>query len=178
MNTTSIATKSIAWETRPFEGRDHGAIRFLFETEEFEIQLAGQIEYTAKREDARTVIYGRGEEEVDFSEAYAYAKTIESGLKRGVDKALDKMFDAGNAQVKRNKRAVIDEAIEKFDFLAELIEGVTLRWSDKAGCSMCPCSPGFRTIPNVYVTLPTEVSWQDEPYMVKYIVNNIWVTKK
>jgi len=81
-----------------------------------------------------------GEQDVDFSEAYKLAEEVGS-LSRGASVEADKMFDKLNRQVVKNKKAVIAEAIEKFDELS-FLKDVKFNFSRYCFCS-CPCSPGF-----------------------------------
>lgn len=175
-----MSTAIIEEATTAFEFNEYKTCaNAKFETENYEIQIIAEMVNT--KADYRTAVYGSGEVEVDFTEAYAYAQTLESGLRRGEDKKLDKMFDVLNAEVKRNKRAVIDAAIEESSLLASILSDVVLRWSDKAGCTMCKCSPGFKAVPTVDVILETEETNYEGETVVRgrrYTVTNVWVTMK
>lgn len=175
MSTAIIEEATTSFTFNDFKSK----ARAEYETENFKINILAEM--VNRKADDRTVVYGEGETEVDFSAAYEFGKSLETGLRRGENKELDKMFDVLNAEVKRNKRAVIDEAIAESSLLASILADVNLRWSDKAGCTMCKCSPGFKAVPTVEVILETEdTNWEGESVIRgrRYTVTNVWVTKK
>lgn len=141
--------------------------RAKYETEGYEIVMIAKPSW--KTRNTRLVIVGDGEQKVDFNDAYAMGELQESGLRRGVNKEMDRLFDHLNNQVKRNKRAVIDGGIAEDEGLAGILAGVEIRWSNKAGCS-CPCSPGFVTS-----KANNFVKTQDGSTVV---VTDIYITKK
>lgn len=60
------------------------------------------------------------------------------GVPRG-DAAVDAECDRWNRAYVRIARDAAQEALAE----AFGIDGVKMRWDRNAGCSMCPCSPGF-----------------------------------
>ena len=90
----------------------------------------------------KTRVYVGGEEKVDFSEARALSEAAGT-YRREANVEADKMWDRLNRQVIKNKRAVVEAALAQPSELSELLGGLKLSFSKYAGCSSCPCSPGF-----------------------------------
>jgi len=94
-----------------------------------------------------------GENDVDFSEAYRLAE--EAGTsRRGECVEADKAFDKANRQVVKNQKAVVQEAIEKFEEL-EFLRGVKFNFSRYCFCS-CPCSPGLIGEARPFIEVPVK----------------------
>ncbi len=94
-------------------------------------------------------VYVSGEAEVDFSEAYA-RRDAQGAWDRGVDEETDKAFARLNRQVVKNKKALIEEALQTVEGLEELLtDGNKLTFSRTAGCG-CGCSPAF--VPQTGIT--------------------------
>jgi hypothetical protein len=94
-----------------------------------------------------------GEDDVDFSEAYRLAE--EAGThRRGECVEADKAFDKGNRQVVKNQKAVVAEAIQKFEELS-FLKGVKFNFSRYCFCS-CPCSPGLIGEARPFIEVPVE----------------------
>ena len=112
------------------------------DTENYDITIR-TIDNTWDREAGKKVrVYVEGETPVDFTEAYEMQKANEFAA-RGVNPDEDKLFNQLNRQVVKNKRIILNEAIEAVYELGELIDGAKFTFSKHAGCSSCPCSPGF-----------------------------------
>lgn len=107
------------------------------ENDEWKIYLVESDEWKNRK----LRVYVEGYESVDFDEAYAMA-TEDSGLRRGVNEAMDKKFDQLNRKVVKNQKAVILEAIESVDVVRNLIGSTKFGFWKTAGCS-CGCSSGW-----------------------------------
>lgn len=106
------------------------------EDDNFRVDISTGANYNA----SKVRIYTEGEVDVDFSAAYAMA-TEETGVRRGENEEMDKAFDKLNRQVVKNKKAVIDEAVEKNSVVRTLLGGAKYGFWKTAGCS-CGCSAG------------------------------------
>lgn len=137
--------------------------RTVIEAGEFTIQL---IAAKPSERPKKTRVYVSGEDDVDFSPAYAATEldrqTSGQGyVGRGYSPETDKLFDALNRQVVRNQRAVLAQARIAVPELDAILGNNTFGFSRHAGCS-CSCSPGFvasgylrvagRAITDVFVT--------------------------
>tara|TARA_R110000782_G_scaffold63220_2_gene129692 strand:+ start:796 stop:1350 length:555 start_codon:yes stop_codon:yes gene_type:complete len=87
-------------------------------------------------------VFSDGETAVDFAEAYEMASSRSSHMK-GVDAETDKLFATLNRKVVKNKKALINEAIESVYVVNQILRRLEIKFDKKAGCGMCPCSPGF-----------------------------------
>lgn len=113
----------------------------------------------------KTRLYVSGETKVDFTEAYELQKA-NGYAPIGTNPDEDKLFRKLNREVVKNKRAVAADAIEAVYELGEMIDSSKLSFSNKAGCSMCPCSPGF-IVDRIVRDIETG-----------RVVTDIWVTVK
>lgn len=117
-----------------------GRAEFTVTTSDYDYQVRLTTAKTWKAK--KTRIYVEGETEADFSEAQKLSE-LAGSYSRGVSPEADKAWDRGNREVVKNQRAVIDRALECSPLLRQIVGGEALKFSRKAGCSMCPCSPGF-----------------------------------
>lgn len=109
---------------------------FTVEDDSFKVYVSTKSNYNP----SKVRVYTEGEVDVDFSAAYAMANE-ETGLLRGKNEEMDKAFDKLNRQVVKNKKAVIEEAIEKNSVVRTLLGGAKYGFWKTAGCS-CGCSSG------------------------------------
>lgn len=114
----------------------------------------------------KTRIYVDGEPDVDFTEAYAMQKA-NGYAPIGTNPAEDSLFRKLNREVVKNKRAVIEALLGQPTEMLDLLGGMKLSFSKYAGCSMCPCSPGF--IAELPIKRIAETNQS---------ITDIWITRK
>lgn len=95
-------------------------------------------------------VYGSAyKDKVEALVGFSY-DDLKSGLK-GEDPDMDKLWSRWN----RAEVRVMREDAEKTLFAAGIDNGEgTLKFSRKAGCSLCPCSPGFILENSIEVDVP------------------------
>lgn len=129
------------------------------------------------REDSRKArVYVSGEEDVDFTEAYAMQRA-NGYANKGTNPEEDKLFAKLNRQVVKNQKAVIEEARVAIPELAEMLEGKSLTFSRTAGCG-CGCSSGF--VPSSQIGASgTYMDFGGVRKEARHMkVTNIWISKK
>lgn len=150
--------------------------RVQFETENFRILIDFTLWGYDRESQRKARVSVDGEDEVDFTEAYALQKA--NGYQnRGVNPEEDKLFAKLNRQVVANKKAVIEAAKAESAYLAEMLDGRKLAFSRTAGCS-CGCSPAF--VPDRHLGGTIEYPEHDGTTRVAegVKVRNLWVTRK
>lgn len=121
--------------------------RIEFDVEGFTVSANLHPEYSWKRP-TKTRVYVGGEDEVDFTEAYAMQRANaethgDPFYGKGTFPEEDKLFAALNRQVVKNQKAVIEELRMTSEELDNIIAPAgKLTFSRTAGCS-CGCSAGF-----------------------------------
>ena len=55
---------------------------------------------------------------------------------------MENLMNRTSRPYKEWKKMVIP-ALQNMGFTDEDLDGIQIKWSQKAGCTMCPCSPGF-----------------------------------
>ncbi|WIC89472.1 hypothetical protein SEA_BAJUNIPER_49 [Microbacterium phage BAjuniper] len=120
--------------------------RVHLEAEGFTVQVVLHPLYSYKRP-TKARVYVGGEEDVDFSEAYAMQRANaethgDPFYGKGTFPEEDKLFAKLNRQVVKNQKAVIEEAMQTSEAVADLLADRKLTFSRTAGCS-CGCSSGF-----------------------------------
>ena len=116
-------------------------------------------------------IFVDGYAEVDFTAAYDM-RSEETGLRRGYNDEMDKLFDKLNRQVVKNQKAVIVEAIDKSSVLRAMLGNAKFGFWKTAGCS-CGCSSGF--IADAYAVIESD---RDGNIHRRFTVEDIFVFKK
>ncbi|AUG84844.1 hypothetical protein PBI_DISMAS_47 [Microbacterium phage Dismas] len=121
--------------------------RLTIEADGFQVTIVLHPAYGWKR-NTKTRVYVGGEEEVDFSEAYAMqrANAEEHGdpfYPRGTFPEEDKLFARLNRQVVKNQKAVVEELRQTSEEADDVLARAgKLTFSRTAGCG-CGCSPAF-----------------------------------
>lgn len=126
--------------------------RITIEVDGFTVQAILHPNFSWKRS-TKTRIYVGGEEQVDFSEAYAMQRENEAAYReanpthpfygKGAFPAEDKLFASLNRQVVKNLKAVVEELRMTDERLEDILaSGGKLTFSRTAGCG-CGCSSGF-----------------------------------
>lgn len=148
-------TAPITW-TRTYSD---GIVRFSFRTQVGDVAIAIIAEENWRRPASKTRVYIDGEEPATESLELAERLSREAGsLMRGVSLEADKAWDKHNRQVVKNKKARLAELIETIPLAHDLLAGVKLNFSRKAGCS-CGCSAGF-IADRAVLTMDTVPSWR------------------
>lgn len=148
--------------------------RVEFETEHYVIHADFTLWGFSQEDQRKARIYVAGEDDVDFSEAYALQKA--NGYQdRGTNPEEDKLFNRLNREVVRNQKAVIEGAMAEDEWVRSLLEAVKLTFSRKAGCS-CGCSAGF--VPSLHLRARVAYQSFDGPNEAYVRVRNLWITRK
>lgn len=93
--------------------------------------------YDDKTSKTRIFVDGQGDPEMERPPYDRYDE------KTGERIAFDAEWRKYNREEVKMMRAHLEPALEELDEFLEVQDPGKVRFSRKAGCSMCPCSPGF-----------------------------------